>query len=139
MMLLGFVGFTAMDVSLCGTLSSQDVLTFVALDVAVEQIGTPLRTAPGGLPKTAAVTGAGASTAEWLKSIGWVRSPSPAAAGPMARNDAARRAEATMGRGRTPRRMAEGMGVLPDASIGGPYAPIVGRTPNSDHRTGETG
>src|SRR3954470_2873090 len=80
MMLLGFVGFTAMDVSLCGTLSSQDVLTFVALDVAVEQIGTPLRTPPGGLPKTAAVTGAAAPTALWLKSIGWVRSPSAAPA-----------------------------------------------------------
>src|SRR3954469_12879267 len=76
MMLLGFVGFTAMDVSLCGTLSSQDVLTFVALDVAVEQIGTPLRTPPGGLPKTAAVTGAAAPTALWLKSIGWGRAAS---------------------------------------------------------------
>src|SRR3954466_5042188 len=97
MMLLGFVGFTAMDVSLCGTLSSQDVLTFAALDVAVEQIGTPLRTAPGGVPKTAVVTGAGASTALWVKSIGWVRPPlSPAVAGPMARSDAATRAGATM-------------------------------------------
>src|SRR4051794_15490263 len=106
MMLFRFVGFTAMDDSLCGTLSSQDVLTFAALDVAVEQIGTPLRTAPGGLPNTAVVTGAGASAALWVKSIGWVRPPlSPAVADPMARNDAARRADATMVRGLTPRRM----------------------------------
>src|SRR3954447_17024716 len=110
MMLFEFVGFTAMDVSLCGTLSSQDVLTFVALDVAVEQIGTPLCTAPGGLPKTAVVTGAAVSTALWVKSIGWVRPPPPPAAGPTATNDAARRTDATMARVRTPRPMAGAIG-----------------------------
>src|SRR5438128_257009 len=39
MMLSGLVGFTAIDVSLCGATPSQSVETFSALDVPVEQIG----------------------------------------------------------------------------------------------------
>src|SRR5262245_64426648 len=105
MMLLGSVGFTAMDVSLCGPSCSQSVLTFAAVDVFVWQIGVP-SFAPGLVPKTALVTGAGASTTLCTKSIGW-GAPSSAAAETAATNEAASAVDATTASDRTPRRMAK--------------------------------
>src|SRR3954454_13808560 len=104
MTLLWVTGFTAIDVSLSGTLCSQSVLTFAALDVVVVQMGVPIL-GRALLPNTAVVTGAGASTPLWVKSIGWARSPSsPASAGPAARNETARNAEATRASGPVRRR-----------------------------------
>src|SRR5437899_9265808 len=104
MMLLWFVGLTAMDVSLCGVFSSQDVLTFAAFDVAVEHSGVPI-SASGLLPNAALVTGAGASTPLCVMSIGWVRSPpSPAPAAPVARNATASRADVAAASGMAHRR-----------------------------------
>src|SRR5919197_3067481 len=118
MMLLGLVGFTAIDVSLCGPSCSQSVLTFAAVDVVVWQIRVPIF-APGLVPKTAPETGAGASTTMCTKSIGW-GSPSSAAAGKAARNEAASAADATTASDRTPRRTAENIGspISPNARTG---------------------
>src|SRR5215212_10107771 len=80
-MLAGFVGFTAIDVSLCGTFRSQSVLTLAAAEVAVVQIAVPGLVCPAGLPYTPPVTGAGASTPLWVTSIGWMISSSSAEAG----------------------------------------------------------
>src|SRR4051812_5493291 len=107
MMLSWLVGFTAIDVSLCGVFSSQEVLTLAAFDVAVVQIGTPLRTPPGGLPNPAVVTGAAATTPLCVKSIGCVRSSSSALAAGAARNEATSRAEASTASGPPGRRRDE--------------------------------
>src|SRR5690242_3980180 len=114
MMLLWLVGLTAMDVSLCGRLCSQAVLTLAAIDVAVVQIGVPIL-APGLEPKTALVTGAGASTPLWANSIGCGLSPSSSAnAGVAFRNDAANTAAATTARAcRDLRRRVGDMRVVP--------------------------
>src|SRR3954453_9027559 len=99
MTLLWLTGLTAIDVSLCGTLRSQSVLTFAAVDVVVVQIGVPIL-APGLLPKTAVVTGAGASTRLCGNPIAWRRSPSSrASAGPAARTETPGNAEATRASG----------------------------------------
>jgi hypothetical protein len=87
-MLFGFVGFTAIDVSLCGTLCSQSVLTLAAVEVVVEQIGVPIF-APGLEPKTALVTGAGASMTLCVKSIGCALSSAEATPAPMPTTSAA--------------------------------------------------
>src|SRR5262245_19746011 len=124
MMLLGSVGFTAMDVSLCGPSCSQSVLTFAAVDVFVWQIGVPIF-APGLVPKTALVTGAGASTTLCTKSIGWGAPSSSAAAETAATNEAASAVDATTASDRTPRRMAKTYGVpLPCPRTGDLGAPI---------------
>src|SRR2546423_7448726 len=85
MMLLVFVGLTAIDVSLCGVLCSQSVLTFAAVDVVVEQIGVPILVADPE-PNTAPAIGAGASKALCVKSIGCGSSPAAAIAVPRMAN-----------------------------------------------------
>jgi len=83
MILLVSVGFTAIDVSLCGETSpSQSVFTFAAFVVGVVQIAVPVLTA-GAVPKTAFVTGAGAPVTLWAKPIGW-NPPSPFGIAPRA-------------------------------------------------------
>src|SRR5262245_31368906 len=80
MMLFGFVGLTAMDVSLCGpAVGAQSVLTFGATDGAVVQMAVPVFTG-GELPNTALVTGAGASVTLCVKLIGCGSPPSSPAA-----------------------------------------------------------
>ena len=70
-MLSGSVGLTAIDVSLCGPTDvvSQSVFAFAPVCFAVVQIAVPVFTG-GAVPKTADVTGAGASVTLWAKSIG---------------------------------------------------------------------
>src|SRR5690349_11397445 len=102
-MLFGLVGFTAIDVSLCGTFRSQDVLTFAAELGAVAQIGVPIL-GPGLLPKTADVTGAGASRTLCVKSIGCCRSPPSAGAGDAVTTETASRPAASPVRYRAFRR-----------------------------------
>jgi hypothetical protein len=71
-----FVGLTAIDVSLCGPMPSQSVFTFADVCVGVVQIAVPVFVA-GAVPKTALVTGAGASLTLWTNSMGSSPSPSP--------------------------------------------------------------
>src|SRR5829696_1733310 len=99
-MLAGLVGFTAIDVSLCGTFRSQSVLTLAAAEVAVVQIAVPVLVCPAGLPYTPPVTGAGASTPLWVTSIGWMNSSSSAEAGAARRNGTASTATAAVARDR---------------------------------------
>src|SRR5215467_7791162 len=82
-MLSGLVGFTAIDVSLCAPTPSQSVSTLAVVWVGVVQIAVP-GLAAGALPKTALVTGAGASLTLWAKSIGCGSSSALAAAPPTA-------------------------------------------------------
>src|SRR3954452_11467180 len=98
-MFAGSVGFTAIDVSLCGPLVSQSVFTLAALVVAVVQIAVPVLTW-GPVPNTAPAIGAWVSRMLWVKSTGCGSPPSsPAArAGPAPATstrdaDAASRAE----------------------------------------------
>jgi hypothetical protein len=74
-MFSGFVGLTAIDVSLCGFTPSQSVLTFAVVCVGVVQIAVPAFVG-GAVPKTAPVTGAGASLTLCTNSIGCSPSPS---------------------------------------------------------------
>ena len=75
-MFCGFVGLTAIDVSLCGPADvvSQSVLTLAVTCAAVVQIAVPVLTA-GPEPNTAPATGAGASTTLCVKSTGCGSSP----------------------------------------------------------------
>src|SRR5690242_5120372 len=70
-MFCGFVGLTAIDVSLCGPADvvSQSVLALAASCAAVVQIAVPVLTA-GAVPNTAPGTGAGASVTLCVKSTG---------------------------------------------------------------------
>src|SRR5436190_10485249 len=85
MMFNGFVGLTAIDVSLCGWFRSQSVFTFAppaTVDTGVvEQNGTPCVPFPPW-PNTADVTGAGASRMLCVKSTGCGSSSAVAAATP---------------------------------------------------------
>src|SRR5689334_12112178 len=89
MMLRGAVGFTAIDVSLCGFVTpfgadaSQSVFTFADVCVGVVQTAVPVLNADP-LPKTPPVTGAAASRplCECRKSIGCGSSPATATAAP---------------------------------------------------------
>src|SRR6266581_3799404 len=72
-----FVGFTAIEVSLCGpAVCSQSVLTLAVACVGVEQIAVPVFVA-GAVPNTAPVTGAGAPVTLCVKSTGCEEPPSP--------------------------------------------------------------
>src|SRR5215207_1396690 len=100
-MLAGLVGFTAIDVSLCGTFRSQSVLTLLAVEVAVVQIAVPDLVCPAGLPYIPPVTGAGASTPLCVTSMGWMISPSSSAhAGATQRNGTAATTAAAVARDR---------------------------------------
>src|SRR3954454_9413405 len=98
-MFAGSVGFTAIDVSLCGPFVLQSVFTLAALVVAVVQIAVPVLTC-GPVPKTAPGIGAWGSRVLWVKSTGCASPPSSptARAGPAPATsprdaDAASRAE----------------------------------------------
>src|SRR4029077_13602562 len=85
MMFNGFVWLTAIDVSLCGWVRSQSVLTLTPPATVetgdVEQNGTPCVPLPPW-PNTADVTGAGASKTLCVKSTGCGSSSAVAAATP---------------------------------------------------------
>src|SRR2546430_2645944 len=70
-MLAGFVGLTAIELSLCGPIPcpfapSQSVLTLAASDMVVVQIACPFL-ADGVVPETAFLTGAGVTDAPWSR------------------------------------------------------------------------
>src|SRR5690349_15556292 len=87
MTLSGFVGLTAIDVSLCGPtdLVSQSVLTFASAAGVDEQNGVPILTV-GPEPLTAVAIGAGESTPLCVKSIGCGSSSAAAIAVPRMAN-----------------------------------------------------
>src|SRR5437660_8320932 len=80
-----FVGFTAIEVSLCGPAVgvAQSVLAFAVVCVPVVQIAVPVLVA-GELPNTAFVTGAGAPVTLCAKSTGCEEPPSPSNIAPHA-------------------------------------------------------